>query len=205
MAFKLKHMKYFLILFLVIVSCKKTKKSEIIKTIIQHEIVELNVGFYDLFLEYEAEQKLFKNFVLDTSKYFKTYVLQGQSKLIDRQFEYIKPSDILSKVELNELNYHTVFENYQWDFTINRSKFNTDFIERYKFNVRKPKTNKTEIIYFFTYPFSVAKDKVLIGFEIKNKSHNLKEATKRIYMGFIIFKKVNNKWRFKAERSLLKQ
>ena len=203
MALKLKHMKYFLILFLAIVSCRKNKNLEIPKKIIEQEIIQSKVQFYDLFLEYESEQKIFKKFVLDTSKYFKTFVLQGQSKLIDRQFEDIKPSDILSEIELNKLNYHNIFENYQWDFSIDRSKFNTNFIEKNKFNVRIPKTNKTEVIYFFTYPFSVAKNKVLIGFEIKSKSHHLKETTKRIYMGFIIFKKTNNKWNLIKQKSFI--
>ena len=105
-------------------------------------------------------------------KIFKKFVFQGQSKLIDRQFEDIKPSDILSEMELNKLNYHNIFENYQWDFSIDRSKFNTNFIEKYKFNVIfLPKTNKTEIIIFLHILFLWEKTRLLIGFEIKSKSH----------------------------------
>jgi hypothetical protein len=179
------------ILFLVIFSCKKNKNSEIRKTISEQTIVESKVGFYSLFLEYETKQEFFKKFPIDTSKYFKTYIIQGQSKLIDRQFENIKPSNILTKKELNKLNSRTVFENYQ-----------SDFIDIYEFNSKKYDTNKTEIIYFFTYPFSIAKNKVLIGFEIKSKSHHLKETTKRIYMGFILFKKIDNKWNFIEQKEM---
>ncbi|MGY0427254.1 MAG: hypothetical protein ACWIPI_10585 [Polaribacter sp.] len=80
-------MKYFFIFFLAIVSCKESKNPETTKTTIEQKIVEPKIGFYDLFLEYEAKQKLSNKFPLDTSKYFKTYVIQGRSKLIDRQFE----------------------------------------------------------------------------------------------------------------------
>ena len=183
-------MKYFLILFLIIVSCKEGEKPQTVKPIIKKEIVEPKVEFYDLFLEYEAKQELYKTPTFDTTKYFKTYVLQGESKLIDRQFEDIKPSNNLNKEEINKLNYHNVFENYQWDF-----------IDMYGFNSKKNDTNKTEIIYFFTYPFSVAKDKVLIGFEIKSKSHHIKETAKIIYMGFVIFKKIDDKWSVTEQKS----
>lgn len=196
------YMKYFFILFIAIISCKGNKKIEKSKTTVEQEIVESKVPFYDLFLKYETDQKLFNKFPLDTSKYFKTYVLQGESKMIYREFEDIKPSDILSKEELEKLNYHTVFENYQWDFTIERSKFNVDFIEMYKFNEKKNNTNKTEIIYFFTYPFILAKDKVLIGFEADYKFHP-EERYKRIYMGFIVFKKNNDKWSLIMQKSLI--
>lgn len=189
---KLKLMKYFLILFLIIVSCKEGEKPQAVKPIIKKEIVEPKVEFYDLFLEHEAKQELYKTDTLDTTKYFKIYVIQGQSKLIDRQFEDIKPSNYINREELNKLNYHNIFENYQ-----------SDFIDMYEFNSKKYETNKTEIIYFFTYPFSVAKDKVLIGFEIKSKSHHLKETTKRIYMGFVIFKKTDSKWSVTEQKSFM--
>lgn len=199
---KLKHIKYLLILFLAIASCKENKKPEKLKTIVEKDLAISNIPFYDLFLEYEVEQELFNKFPLDTSKYFKTYILQGESKLISRGLEDIKPSDILSEAELEKLNYHTVFENYQWNSTVDRSKLNTDFIDMYKFNAKKYKTNKTEIIYFFTYPLSVSKNKVLIGFSIEHKFHP-KEIYKKIYMGFIIFKKTNDKWDLIAQKSVL--
>jgi hypothetical protein len=138
---------------------------------------------------------------LDTSEYYKTYVLQGESKLIDRQFENIKPSNILSKEELDKLNNHVVFEEYQWDFSVDRSEFNVNFIERFKFSDRIPKKNKTEIAYFFTYPFSVSEKKVLIGFEVFHKL-NPNEANKPIYMGFIIFEKTDNNWKLTRQKSL---
>lgn len=185
-------MKYLLFIFLLIVSCKEGDKLQNKKTIVKEKIVEPKVEFYELFLEYEAKQNLYYTDKLDTTKYFKTYVIQGQSKLIDRQFEDIKPSNNLNIKELTKLNYHNIFENYQ-----------SDFIDMYEFNSKKHETNKTEIIYFFTYPFSVAKDKVLIGFEIKSKSHHLKETVKRIYMGFVIFKKIDSKWRITEQKSFM--
>jgi hypothetical protein len=195
-------MKYFFILFLAIVSCKEHKKNENTKTTVEQEIVEPNVPFYELFLKYETKQKLFNKFPLDSSKYFKTYVLQGESKLISREFEDIIPSDILNKTELSKLNYHTVFEGYQWGFTIDRSKFfNTDFIDMYNFNTKKHKTNKTEIVYFFTYPLSVSKNKVLIGFKIDHVFHP-KKTSKRVYVGFVIFEKMDNNWRLTGQNSL---
>ncbi len=101
MAIKLiNNMKYFFILLLAFVSCKENKQSEKTNKTIEKEIVESNVPFYDLFLKYESEKELSNKFALDTSKYFKAYVLQGESKLIDRQFEDIKPSNILSEDEL---------------------------------------------------------------------------------------------------------
>lgn len=197
------YMKYFFITFLVIVSCKEDSKSEKLKTVVKKEIAESNVSFYDLFLEYETKQELFNKFPLDTSKYFKTYVLQGESKLIYREFEDIKPSNILSENELKTLNYHTVFKNYQWDFTIDRSKFNTDFIDIYKFNSKRYKTNKTEIIYFFTYPFYISKNKILIGFEIKHKFHPIKQS-KKVDMGYFIFEKEKEKWSLKTTEKFYK-
>ncbi len=191
MGVKLNYMKYFFILFLAIVSCKEIKKSEKPRTPVEQEIVESDIPFYNLFLKYEAEQELSNKSPLNNSKYFKTYVLQGRSKMIEREFEDIKPSDILSEAELEKLNYHTVFENYR-----------SDFIDMYEFNAKKHKTNKTEIIYFFTYPFSVSKNKVLIGFEIDYKFHP-KETSKRVHMGFIIFEKIDDKWDLAAKESLL--
>jgi hypothetical protein len=185
----------------VFISCKENKRFEKRKPTIEKKIIESNIPFYDLFLKYETEQKLFNRFSLDASEYYKTYVLQGESKLIDRKFENIKPSDILSKEELDKLNYHNIFENYQWDFSIDRSEFNVDFIERFKFSYRKPKKNKTEIAYFFTYPFLVSEKKVLIGFEVFHKFHP-KEANKPVYMGYIIFEKIDNNWRLTAQKSL---
>lgn len=192
MGAKLKHMKYFFVLFLTIVSCKESKNSEKTKITIEQEIVESKVEFYKLFLRYEAEQELSNKFSLDTTKYFKTYVLQGASKMIERQLEDIKPSDVLSEEELDKLNYHIVFENYQ-----------SDFIDMYEFNHKKHDTNKTEIIYFFTYPFIAAKNKVLIGLEVEYKFHP-KESSKRASMRFFIFKKVNDMWRLTEEGNLLK-
>ena len=202
MGTKLSYMKYFFILFLAIVSCKENKQPEKHETTVEQEIVESNIPFYDLILKYETEQKLFNKLPLDTSKYFKTYVLQGESKMIQREFEDIKPSNILNEAELDKLNYHIVFEDYEWDFSIDRSKFNVDFIERFKFNDRKSKTNKTEVVYFFTYPLSVSKNKVLIGFEIKHKTYP-KESSKGVYMGFFIFEKIDDKWNITAQESLL--
>ena len=202
MGINLNYKKYFFIIFLAIVSCKENKQPEKHKTTIKLEVVASSVPFYDLFLKYETEQKLFHKFPLDTSKYYKTYAYPRESKLIDRELEDIKPSDILNEVELDKLNYHIVFEDYQWDFRIDRSKINVDFIEKYKFNARKSRTNKTEVIYLFTYPFSVSKTKVLIGFEIKHKTYP-KKSSKDVYMGFFIFEKIDDKWNITAQKSLL--
>ena len=184
-------MKYFLILLIAFVSCKESEKTETTKTIIKQEIVEPKVGFYNLFLEYKTKQELFNEFPLDTSKYFKTYVLQGGSKLIHRQFEDIKPSEILSEEELDKLNYHTVFENYQ-----------SDFIDMYEFNSIKKNSNKVEIIYFFTYPYLVDKDKVVIGLEIRHKLPAERQS-QRISMVLIIFNKINNTWDLTGKENLL--
>lgn len=201
---KLNYMRYFFILFLAIVSCKENKKLEGPKVTVKQEVVESGVPFYDLFLKFETEQELFHKFPLDTSKYYKTYVYPRESKLIDREFEDIKPSDILNEAELKKLESrrYNLFEGYQWDDTINRSKFNTDFLEKFKLNSKKIKSNKTEVIYFFTYPFSISKDKVLIGFEVNHKSHP-KETLKKVYMGFIIFEKIDGRWDLTVQESLL--
>ena len=190
MGVKLNYMKYFFILFLAIVSCKENKILDKPRTTVEQEVADSNVPFYNLFLKHEAEQKLSNKFSLGTSKYFKTYVLQGRSKLIEREFEDINPSDILSEAELYKLNYHTVFENYQ-----------SDFINMYEFNAKKFKTNKTEIVYFFTYPFSVSKNKVLIGLEVIHKPHS-KESSERVYMEFILFEKIDNKWTFIDQKKI---
>lgn len=197
------YLKYFLITFLVFISCKESKNSEKASTVVKKQIVEYNVPFYDVFLKYETERELFNKFPLDTSKYFKTYVLQGQSKLIYRELEDIKPSNILSETELEKLNYHTVFKNYKWDFTIDRSEFNTNFIDIYKFNSLGYKTNKTEIIYFFTYPFYISKNKILIGFEIKHKFHPIKQY-KKVDIGYFIFEKEKEKWSLTATEKFCK-
>jgi hypothetical protein len=194
MGVKLNYMKYFFILFLAIVSCKENKILDKPRTTVEQEVADSNVPFYNLFLKHEAEQELSNKFSLDTSKYFKTYVLQGRSKLIEREFEDINPSDILSEAELYKLNYHTVFENYQ-----------SDFINMYEFNAKKFKTNKTEIVYFFTYPFSVSKNKVLIGLEVIHKPHS-KESSERVYIGymeFIVFEKINDTWNLISKEKLL--
>lgn len=179
---KFTNRKYLIILFFIIISCKENKKSEPSKITIESEIVEPKVNFYNLFLDYKTEQELSNKFQLDTSKYFETYVLQGRSKLIDRNLEDVKSSDFINETEIEKLNYHEVFENYE-----------SDFIDMSEFNSKKHKTNKTEIVYFFTYPFKVSKEKVLIGFELKHKSHPI-ELTKGGAMGFFIVKKINNSW-----------
>jgi hypothetical protein len=182
------------------VSCKQSKQFEKPKPTIEKRKVESNIPFYDLFLKYETEQKSLSRLSLNNFDYYKTYVLQGESKIIDRQFEDINPSNILSKEELNKLNYHIVFEGYQWDFSVDRTKFNVDFIERFKFRDRKPKKNKTEIVYFFTYPFSVSEKKVLIGFEVFHKFYP-NDINNPIYMGFVIFEKINNNWKIIGQES----
>jgi len=188
---KFTNRKYLIILFFIIISCKENKKSEPSKITIESEIVESKVNFYSLFLDYKTEQELSDKFQLDTSKYFETYVLQGRSKLIDRNLEDVKSSDFINETEIERLNYHEVFENYE-----------SDFIDMYEFNSKKHKTNKTEIVYLFSYPFKVSKEKVLIGFELKHKSHPT-ELTKGGAMGFFILKKINNSWILITEEILV--
>jgi hypothetical protein len=45
---------------------------------------------------------------------------------------------------------------------------------------------------------------VLIGFEIKHKTHP-KESSKDVYMGFFIFEKIDDKWNITTQESLLER
>lgn len=164
------------------ISCNEAKKTDSLKKIEVPEKQESPVRFYDIYQEFIIKRELSSKSKLDTSEYFKTYVLQGRSKLIEREFEYIKPELHLNKAELDSLNYHNVFENYQ-----------SDLIDMYEFNAKKNNTDKTEIVHFFTYPFSVAKDKVLIGFTISYKFQP-NEYFKGGSSGYIIYEKFNDKW-----------
>jgi hypothetical protein len=176
---------------LIIISCKENKKPESSNLTIESEILEPKVNFYSLILDHKTEQELSNKFQLDSSKYFENFILQGRSKTIERNLEDVKSSDFLNETEIEKLNYHEVFENYE-----------SDFINMYEFNSKKHETNKTEIVYFFTYPFTVSKEKVLIGFEVKHKSHPI-ELTKGGAMGFFVLEKINNSWKLTTEEFLM--
>ncbi len=66
----------------------------------------------------------------------------------------------------------------------------------YEFNARK---HKTEIIYFFTYPYSVSKEKVLIGIQVK---HKIDTSSKEVYMELIVFEKTDSTWSLTGHENL---
>ncbi len=173
------------------ISCDDIKKTDSLKKIGMPEKEEQPVRFYEIYREHISKRELSDKFKPDTSEYFKTYVLQGRSKLIERELEDIKPSWLINKAELDSLNYHIIFEDYQ-----------SDFIKMNEFDTKKHDTDKTEIVHFFTYPFSVAKDKVLIGFKKSYKFHP-KEFYKGGSSGYIVYEKINDKWSLIKEVSLV--